>query len=95
MQYAMPGSDGALHTFKKGAFRIAIATGMEVVPVAVHGTWETWRPDAKMFFPGTASVTICVPIPVDDLSLADIDALRDQTRDVIQKAVDELAAAAS
>jgi 1-acyl-sn-glycerol-3-phosphate acyltransferase len=79
--------DGELHEFKKGAFRIAIATGMDVVPVAVHGTWETWRPDARVFFPGTAEVVIGDPIPVADLTLADIDSLRDQTRQVISDAV--------
>lgn len=84
--------DGALHDFKKGAFRIAIATGMDVVPVAVHGTWETWRPDAGVFFPGTAEVVIGDPIPVADLTLADIDALRDQTRQVIADAVATMAA---
>ena len=85
--------DGELHEFKKGAFRIAIATGMDVVPVAVHGTWETWRPDARVFFPGTAEVVIGDPIPVADLTLADIDSLRDQTRQIIADAVATMATA--
>ncbi|MDJ0959190.1 MAG: lysophospholipid acyltransferase family protein [Acidimicrobiia bacterium] len=87
--------DGELHEFKKGAFRIAIATGMDIVPVAVHGTWDTWRPDAKVFFPGTAEVVIGDPIPVADLTLADIDSLRDQTRNIIADAVATMAASSS
>ena len=86
--------DGGLHPFKKGAFRIAISTGMDIVPVAIHGTWDTWRPNARVFFPGTATVTIGQPIPVGDLTLGDIDALADQTRDVIQAALEAMARAA-
>ena len=44
--------DGKLGGFKKGAFRIAIANQLPVIPITVQGTWEVWPPDAKMFFPG-------------------------------------------
>jgi len=84
--------DGGLHEFKKGAFRIAIATGLDIVPVTIHGTWETWRPDAKVFFSGTGRVVIGKPIPVADLTLRDIAALRDETRETIQTTLDALAA---
>ena len=84
--------DGTLHDFKKGAFRIAIATGMDIVPVAIHGTWETWRPEAKVFFPGHGEVVIGEPIRVAGLTVHDVDSLRDQTRDVIQASVDAMAA---
>ena len=86
--------DGSIHDFKKGAFRIAIATGMEIVPVAVHGTWETWRPDARVFYPGHAEVQIGDPIPVANLTLHDVDALRDRTHQEIEDMFAELAAAA-
>jgi 1-acyl-sn-glycerol-3-phosphate acyltransferase len=86
--------DGGLHPFKKGAFRIAIATGMEIVPVAVHGTWDTWRPDARVFFPGTAKVIIGDPIPVADLTMHDIEALSDRTKQVISDALESMAEAA-
>ena len=87
--------DGGLHAFKKGAFRIAIATGMDVVPVAIHGTWETWRPDARVFFPGTAEVIIGDPISVADLTLLDVDALRDRTHDAIAASLATMTASAS
>jgi 1-acyl-sn-glycerol-3-phosphate acyltransferase len=32
--------DGALGTFKKGAFAIAKEAGLPVVPVAITGTWD-------------------------------------------------------
>ena len=70
--------DGKLGPFKKGAFRIAIANGLGVVPVSIKGTWEVWPPNAKMFFPGHAEVFVHEPIATSDLTLADIDGLRDR-----------------
>ena len=84
--------DGALHRFKKGAFRIAIANQMDIVPVTLNGTWEVWAPGAKIFYPGPASVVIHDPIPVADLDLADIGTLRDQAHAVIDRELKALAA---
>src|SRR5690606_21031007 len=35
---------GVMGPFKKGAFRIAIGTGLPVLPVTLLGTYEAWRP---------------------------------------------------
>jgi 1-acyl-sn-glycerol-3-phosphate acyltransferase len=75
--------DGKLHRFKKGAFRIAIASGLPVVPVTIQGTWEVWKPGAKVFYPGAATVTIHDPIPVDGLGAADIDGLRNRAQEIV------------
>ncbi len=70
--------DGKLGSFKKGAFRIAIANGLPVVPISVQGTWEVWMPDAKVFYPGHATVIVHEAIETRDLDLTQIDALRDR-----------------
>lgn len=77
--------DGALHPFKKGAFRMAISTGLPVVPVTVNGTWEVWPPGSKLFYGGHADVIIHAPIPTADLTVKDIDTLRTQVYDVIDE----------
>lgn len=82
--------DGDLHPFKKGAFRMAISTGLPVVPVTVAGTWEVWPPGSKLFYKGHAEVVIHEPIPTADLSVRDIDALRGQVYDTIEKQFHEL-----
>ncbi len=69
--------------FKKGAFRIAIANDLTIVPVTVEGTWEIWRPGAKTVTPGHIRTLIHEPIPTADLSLGDIDHVRDRARDAI------------
>lgn len=75
--------DGELHRFKKGAFRIAISSGLDVVPVTIQGTWDVWKPGAKIFYPGAVTVTVHDPIPVAGLELSDIAALRDQAHAVV------------
>lgn len=56
-------SDGsALLPFKKGAFRIAIDTGLPLLPVVIEGTERVSAPGAKVFFPGNASIRILDPI---------------------------------
>jgi 1-acyl-sn-glycerol-3-phosphate acyltransferase len=87
--------DGDFHRFKKGAFRIAIGNEMEIVPVTLHGTWEVWRPGAKIFYPGRVRAVIHDPIPVAGLDLTDIGDLRDRTHEVIEKTWVDLRTAAT
>ena len=77
--------DGALHPFKKGAFRMAISTGLPVVPVTVTGTWDVWPPGSKLFYKGHADVVIHEPIPTADLTVKEIDQLRTQVYDIINE----------
>ena len=86
--------DGKLHSFKKGAFRIAISTGIDIVPVTIQGTWETWRPEARIFFPGHGRIVIGEPISVEGLTVKDVDALRDRTHAVIAETYERLVATA-
>lgn len=75
--------DGKLGTFKKGAFRIAIANQLPVIPITVQGTWDVWPPDAKMFFPGHATVVVHEAIETDGMNLGDITELRDRCHTTI------------
>lgn len=77
--------DGELHPFKKGAFRMAISTGLPVIPVTLSGTWEVWPPGSKVFYRGHAHVVIHEPIPTSELTVKDIDRLRDQVYGIIDK----------
>jgi 1-acyl-sn-glycerol-3-phosphate acyltransferase len=77
--------DGELHPFKKGAFRMAISTGLPVVPVTINGTWDVWPPGSKLFYRGHGEVVIHEPIPTTDLMVKDIDGLRAQVYDIINE----------
>lgn len=75
--------DGEPAPFKKGAFRIAIANELTVVPVTIEGSWEVWRPGSKVIAPGRIRTIIHEPIPTKGLTLSDIDTVRQQARSAI------------
>ena len=75
---------GEFQGFKKGAFRIAIANDLPVVPVTIQGTWEVWPPGSKLFYPGEVKSIVHEPIPTVDLTLTDINDLRDRVHEVIE-----------
>jgi len=64
-------TNGALLPFKKGAFRIAIDTGLPLVPVIIDGTELINSPGEKIFRPGTARVVICDPIETSGMTNKD------------------------
>jgi len=74
---------GELLPFKKGAFRIAITNGLPVIPISVEGTWEMWKPGAKVAYPGHVRTKVHPPIPTAGMELTQITELRDQCREII------------
>jgi 1-acyl-sn-glycerol-3-phosphate acyltransferase len=78
---------GELGSFKKGAFVIAIQTGLPIVPVAISGTNAIWPPGAKVMHPGPIEVRFGEPIPTTGLTLDDVDDLRSRARDWIDNAL--------
>ncbi len=82
--------DGTLRTFKKGAFTMAVAAGMPVLPVTIHGTYEMWKPGGKTIRPGHVTVIIDDAIPTEGLGREDVDDLRNRVRAVIEARFDQL-----
>jgi 1-acyl-sn-glycerol-3-phosphate acyltransferase len=75
---------GGLGDFKSGAFRIAIATGMPVVPVAISGSATALPPGGRLRIrPATVTVHLGTPIPTAGLVHDDRHELRDRTRDAV------------
>jgi 1-acyl-sn-glycerol-3-phosphate acyltransferase len=56
------GTESELLPFHRGAFRIAIDTGLPVLPVIIEGTNRISKPGSPIFFPGRATLTILDPI---------------------------------
>lgn len=73
-------TDGRLGRFKKGAFRLALITGVEIVPVAVIGSGEVLPKDGWRVRPGTITVRIGEPIPVQEDPEASPTPLLEQVR---------------
>ena len=52
--------------FKKGPFRIAMATGVPIVPIVIRNAEVIADRDSSTFNPGSVDVAVFPPIPVDD-----------------------------
>ena len=74
---------GELGVFKNGAFRLAIDTGIPILPIAVHGCHTALRPKDWRLGYSTAEVRVLAPIQVEGLTRKDIYAVRDQARNAI------------
>src|SRR5690606_24917074 len=79
---------GVLGPFKKGAFTIALGMGLPILPVAIEGSFEAWRPGTFLIRGGEITVKIEPPIETDGLERADANILRDQAREVIASALE-------
>lgn len=83
-------ADGNLQEFKEGAFRLAIDTGVPILPVAIVGTRSALVKHDWRFGVAHAEARVLEPIPTDGLDKGDVIALRDQARDAISAALDEM-----
>lgn len=82
--------DGQLLPFKDGAFALAVAAGVPVLPLAVSGTRQC-RPKGSLWFgDAEARVAILDPVPTEGLGMADVPRLREQVREEIATAVERL-----
>lgn len=57
--------------FKKGAFRIAIDTGLPLLPVVIEGTDRVQKPERKVFHPGTVTMRVLPPIDTTGMTNKD------------------------
>jgi 1-acyl-sn-glycerol-3-phosphate acyltransferase len=76
--------DGQLLPFKDGAFRLAIETGADVLPVAVTGTSAALPKHSWVFGRSEGRVTVGTPIPTAGLGLDDVEGLKDRARQAIE-----------
>lgn len=80
--------DGQMLPFKRGGFRMAISSGIPVVPVAISGAYKVLPPKAMSLTPGKIRVTIGEAIPTTALNADDRDNISNQTRATIQAILD-------
>ena len=74
--------------FKKGAFRIAMAAGIPIVPIVIRNADLIGARGASIMNPGTVDVAVLPPIPVDSWTL---DELGERIDDVRRLFLDTLA----
>lgn len=82
--------DGALYPFKKGAFTMAIASQLPILPVSIHGTYEAWKPGTLWVRGGQVTVVIDEPIPTEGLTQQDATELTKRAFELIANRVAEM-----
>jgi putative phosphoserine phosphatase / 1-acylglycerol-3-phosphate O-acyltransferase len=68
--------------FKKGAFRIAMATGLPVVPIVIRNSEEVAGRNSRRLSPGTVDITVLPPIDVSDWTHDDLPKRIEQVREL-------------
>ncbi len=78
--------DGELRTFKKGAFTMAVAGGIPILPLTIAGTYRAWPP-GRFLVPGGRKITAVIdpPIETKGLKREDVARLTADTRAIIEK----------
>jgi 1-acyl-sn-glycerol-3-phosphate acyltransferase len=78
--------------FKDGAFRLAIDSGVPILPLAVSGTGTALPKHGWLFGRSKAEVRVLEPIETAGLTVKDVPHLRERVRDRILEARDALRA---
>lgn len=81
---------GEVQEFRKGAFRLAINTGLPILPISVAGTYRIQPPDTLQLLPGKAGLKIHPPIDVKGRTEEDIPELMQECRERIVRGKKEM-----
>lgn len=82
--------NGVMRPFKKGAFTMAIASELPVLPMSIHGTYEAMPPGTPWVRGGRVKVIIDPPIETEGMDHGDTSELRDRVYNLISKRVTEM-----
>ncbi|HVF42041.1 MAG TPA: lysophospholipid acyltransferase family protein [Pyrinomonadaceae bacterium] len=75
--------DGSLQPLKKGGFRLALESGLRVVPVTIVGTRRAMPRGSMVLRAGPVEMHIDPPVPTRGLDEADLPALIQKVRDAM------------
>ena len=82
---------GELQDFKRGAFAIAIDTGLPILPITLHGAYSAW-PAGSLVRGGRITAVIGDPIPTDGLTRGDLNDLMARSHRAVADTLNELKA---
>lgn len=76
---------GELQPFKKGAFVLALQTGVDVVPAAIIGSRDVMRKGSLWIRPGTIRVRFGDPISIEGMTFENRTELTDRARGALSE----------
>ncbi len=71
---------GMVGVFKKGAFFLALQSGVEIVPVSIKGTYDVWSANSSKITPGNVDVQIGKPISSTKYTKANVKDFIEEAR---------------
>lgn len=77
--------------FKKGAFHMAVQAQVPIIPTVAENYSYILNLKAKRFNPGTARIRVLQPIETKGKTAADVEALLQETREVMLAALQDMA----
>jgi 1-acyl-sn-glycerol-3-phosphate acyltransferase len=83
-------TSGTLLPFKSGAFRLAIAAGVPILPIVAAPLSAIADPPRRLLRSGTLRMRVLEPVPTEQLTHKDIPALMENVRATMQEAIGEL-----
>ncbi len=84
--------DGALGSFKKGGFMLALESGAPIIPVGLSGTRELVPKGSWMFRSTRVGIVVGQPIATEGLTIEDREQLMERVRNQIQNAREKASA---
>jgi 1-acyl-sn-glycerol-3-phosphate acyltransferase len=69
--------------FKDGAFKLAVETGVPILPIAVAGTRHCMAKKSFLFRRARAKARVLAPVPTEGLTSADVPHLKEKVRAII------------
>ncbi len=82
--------DGEIKRFKAGAFALAKASEVEILPVVLEGTRRAIKPNIMFKWRNTVTVRVLQPIPVEMVTATPTEELVEKTRRAMCEALDEI-----
>ena len=79
--------DGKLIPFKKGFVHLALATGLPVVPVVLHGSYKRWPAKTMAFYPGEVNIEVLDAIDTKSWKKDTIDAHVNHVKSIMSVAL--------
>jgi 1-acyl-sn-glycerol-3-phosphate acyltransferase len=78
-------SERTMRQFQRGAFLLAIKSGLPILPIAIDGTYDVMCVGAKHVTPGKVTVKAGTPIPTEGASVREKEKLADEARGQIER----------
>ena len=75
--------------FKKGAFRMAMAAKVPIVPIVIRNVDDIGSRASGTMRPGVVDVAVLPPIPVADWTLRDLDRRIDSVRQLFVDTIEQ------